>query len=149
MVAYWTKAVLLDRQRHGTPVPRCDTQNTTLANIGNTTCCFAATLGSYLVRTRACAVLGRRAPLVCRHFRPTRAAWFKSSPTGGLNHGLPRRLPGRPAGISLVQIVAALVNSEEFWLMLEGMFTLALLFWNVGSGKLGKACERMQAAALR
>ena len=49
----------------------------------------------------------------------------------------------------MVQIVAALVNWEEFWLMLEGMLTGALLFWNFGSGKSGKPCERMQAAALR
>jgi hypothetical protein len=48
-----------------------------------------------------------------------------------------------------VQIVAALVNWDEFWLMLEGMLTWALLFVNAGSGKSGKPCRRMQAASVR
>jgi predicted oxidoreductase len=71
---------------------------------------------------------------------------------GGLGrpvHGLPRWEAGRPAGISLVHIVAALVNWDEFWSMLEGMSTWAPLVWNFGSGKSGNPCERMQAAALR
>jgi hypothetical protein len=33
-----------------------------------------------------------------------------------------------------VHIVAAVVNWEEFWLMLNGMLTWTLLFGNVGSG---------------
>jgi hypothetical protein len=54
---------------------------------------------------------------------------------------LPACVPGRPAGISFVQIVAALVNREEFWSILDGMLISTL--------ESGKSCQRMQAAALR
>jgi hypothetical protein len=44
---------------------------------------------------------------------------------------------------------AALLNVEDSWSMLDGMLVSTLLFANVGSGKSGSPCERMQAAALR
>ena len=57
-------------------------------------------------------------------------------------------LSGRPAGISFSQVAFALVNWDEFVSMLDGMSNETLLLWNVGSGKPGNPCERMQAAAV-
>jgi hypothetical protein len=54
-------------------------------------------------------------------------------------------VPGRPAGISFLQVAVALLNWREFALMLGGMLIVGLLFWNVGSGRLGKpACACRQ-----
>jgi hypothetical protein len=49
----------------------------------------------------------------------------------------------------LSHFVAALRNWKEFVSMPDGMLNVTLLFWNVGSGKSGKPCERMHAAPLR
>ena len=58
-------------------------------------------------------------------------------------------LYGRPGGISLTQIASAVLAWSELGSMFGGMLNVTVLFSNVGSGKSGTPCERMQLAALR
>jgi hypothetical protein len=59
-------------------------------------------------------------------------------------------LSGRPAGISFSHVASALLYCEELVSMLDpGALNVTLLLRNVGSGKSGTPCERIQAAALR
>ena len=51
--------------------------------------------------------------------------------------------------MNFTQVCRAWLNCSDLVSMLEGMGKLTLPPENVGSGKLGMPCERMQAAAFR
>jgi Flp pilus assembly pilin Flp len=97
--------------------PRCVTARTgtpVTARAGAATARDLHTSAFCHLRMTSCCLSKTRktsgtAPRLNRRYWPVPPRSFASSA-----HGLPRWLPGRPAGISLVQIVAARVNWEEF-----------------------------------
>jgi hypothetical protein len=76
-----------------------------------------------------------------------RRLWCHTT-AGSANHP-PGLLEVTPAGIGFSQVVGALLSWEEIVPVFDELLNVTLLFWDGGSGRSGKPCERIQTTASR